>query len=153
MAYMSVTIEDASVHHLDRLHEIERECFKQEAFTKQQLFHLLVDYNSISLIAKADDEIAGFIIGIIRIGRNALVGHILTVDVSHGHRRKGVGLLLLQRIEELFREKGVRTSHLEVREDNPAALSLYEKCGYRKAGRLKKYYGNADGLCLRKTLV
>ncbi len=63
---------------MDRLHEIERECFKLEAFSKQQLFHLLVDYNSIGLIAKADDKIAGFIIGMIRIERNAMVGLILT---------------------------------------------------------------------------
>ncbi|MCL6578809.1 MAG: GNAT family N-acetyltransferase, partial [Candidatus Bathyarchaeota archaeon] len=79
---MEVTIEDASIQHLDRLYEIEKECFDKEAFTKQQIAHLLTDYNSIGLVAKINDKIVGFVIGMLYIERTALAGHILTIDVS-----------------------------------------------------------------------
>jgi len=150
---MAITIEDASIKHLDRLHEIEMECFEREAFTRQQIAHLLTDYNSVSLVAKANGEIIGFIIGTIYIERSALIGHVLTIDVSPAYRRKGIAEGLLQGIEKIFKEKGVKACRLEMREDNVAALRLYQKSGYRKIARLKNYYGNANGIYLRKALT
>lgn len=153
MSQMTITIEEAAIKHLDRLYEIEMECFEKEAFTKQQIAHLLTDYNSISLVAKEDKKIIGFIIGMIYIEGKTLTGHILTIDISPIHRRKGIGIKLLQEIEKIFRERGVKTCRLEVREDNVAALNLYQKLGYKKVGELKGYYGNAHGICLRKILT
>jgi ribosomal-protein-alanine N-acetyltransferase len=150
---MSVTIEDASIRHLDRLYEIEIECFEREAFTKQQIAHLLTDYNSVSLVAKVNSEIIGFIIGMIYLERNSLTGHILTIDISPIHRRKGTAQKLLQEIEKIFKEKGVKACRLEVREDNIAALRLYQKFGYKKVAKLKNYYGNAHGIYLKKDLT
>jgi len=95
----------------------------------------------------------GFIIGIICLDRNASTGHILTIDVSPTHRQKGIGRMLLQAIERIFKEKDMKTCHLEVREDNTAAISLYQKLGYEKIGKLSNYYGNAHGIYLRKTLT
>jgi len=150
---MTVTVEDASIRHLDRLYEIEMECFGEEAFTKRQIVQLLTDYNSVGLVARENDRILGFIIAMIYVDRNALSGHILTIDVSPAHRRKGIGQMLLQEIEKIFKTKGVKTSHLEVREDNVAAISLYTKLGYQKIGKLKNYYGNAHGIYLKKVLA
>ena len=150
---MSVTIEDASIRHLDRLYEIEMECFEREAFTKQQIAHLLTDYNSVSLVAKVNGEIVGFIIGMIYLERNSLTGHILTIDISLIHRRKGSAQKLLREIEKIFTEKGVKACRLEVREDNIAALRLYQKFGYKKVAKLKNYYGNAHGIYLKKDLT
>ena len=126
---MTLTVEDASLRHLDRLYEIETKCFQQEAFTKQQIAYLLKDYNSISLVAKEDNIIVGFIIGTVYINRTAPTGHILTIDVSPEHRRKSIGFRLLQEIEKIFKEKKVNTCLLEVREDNAAALGLYQRLG------------------------
>jgi ribosomal-protein-alanine N-acetyltransferase len=150
---MSLVIEDASIKQLNQLYEIEVECFKEEAFKKQQIASLLTNYNSISLVAKINGKIVGFIIGIIHIERNSLVGHILTIDVSPQYRRRGVAQNLLQEIEKIFREKGVKSCRLEVREDNIAALRLYQKLGYKKVARLKDYYENAHGICLKKDLT
>jgi ribosomal-protein-alanine N-acetyltransferase len=150
---MPTTIEDASIRHLDRLHGIEKECFKEEAFTKSQIAQLLADYNSIGLISREGGTIVGFIIGTIYVDGKAASGHILTIDVSPSHRRKGTGELLLKEIERIFRQKGVKTSSLEVREDNAVALSLYRKLGYHEAGTLKNYYGKTHGIYLKKVLT
>ena len=149
---MSTKVEDASVRDLSKLYEIEIACFDREAFSRPQLASLLKSYNSIALVAKIDSEIAGFIIGVIFVERNQLTGHILTIDVSPKNRRRGIGICLLQEIEKLFRSKGVKTSNLEVREDNLAGIGLYEKAGYKKVGKLISYYGNVNGIYLNKTL-
>jgi len=150
---MGFTIESASIRHLDRLYTIEKECFDKEAFTKQQIASLLSDYNSISLIAKISSEIVGFIIGMAYYERNMPVGHILTIDVALAYRKRGIAQKLLQGIEKIFREKGLRAVHLEVREDNIAALRLYQKLGYKKIAKLENYYGNAHGIYLKKDLT
>ena len=149
---MEITIKDVSIKLLDKLYRIETHCFEQEAFTKQQLTYLLTDYNTIRLAAFANGEIAGFIIAHVDIERKALFGHIITIDVTPTYRRQGIAQKLLQKTETIFKDHGIKECRLEVREDNAAALNLYRKLGYQKAGTLKRYYGNTNGLYLKKTL-
>ncbi|MBA7494242.1 Acetyltransferase YpeA [subsurface metagenome] len=153
MFSMSVTIQEASVKHLDKLYEIETECFEEEAFTKEQIAHMLTDCNSVSFIAKVNDEIVGFIMGRAYTNRKPAVGRILTIDVSPEHRRKGIGLQLLQEVERVFKNEGVEVCYLEAREDNVAALNLYQKHGYKMVRKLKNYYGSAHGVRLVKPLA
>jgi [ribosomal protein S18]-alanine N-acetyltransferase len=149
---MNVQIEDASMRLLNELYEIEKQCFQEEAFSKQQIGYLLTDYNAISLVAKVDDEIAGFIIGRIELTRNLLLGHIMTIDVAPLYRRRGIAQRLMLEVEETFRQKSVREIRLEVREGNSAALGLYKKLGFEKISRLENYYGKTHGLYLRKNI-
>jgi ribosomal-protein-alanine acetyltransferase len=150
---MTLTIEDASPEHLEMLYQIERECFGKEAFTKRQIAQLLADYNSVSLIAKIDGEVVGFVIGTISVHRNALNGHIITIDALPKYRRKGIGKTLLQEVEHIFTEKGAKISYLEVKENNLAAIGLYKKMGYKRIGKLDRYYGDVNGIYLRKILI
>ncbi len=153
MSKMSVKIQRVSIKHLDKLYEIEIECFDKEAFTKQQIAHLLTDHNSTGLTVELNGEIAGFVIGKIHRKRKSATGHILTIDVSPKHRRKGIGLLLLQGIERIFKDKGVNICFLEAREDNTAALNLYRRLRYEEVEKLENYYEKSHGLRLKKKLA
>jgi ribosomal-protein-alanine N-acetyltransferase len=150
---MEVVIEDASIRDLDRLYEIEFECFLEEAFSKAQIAQLLKDYNSISLAARVGGDIVGFVISTVYADRKALHAHVLTIEVLPAYRRGRVGKALLDEVENIFRQKGVKSLTLEVREDNVAAIGLYNKLGYEVVGRLKNYYGSAHGIYLRKALT
>ncbi len=149
---MEITIEYATSGLLDELYEIERQCFKLEAFSKAYLRALLSAYNSVGLVAKVNHQLAGFIIGVIEMDQNTPVGHILTIDVAPTFQRRGIAQKLLQVIEDIFRAQAITTCHLEVREDNTAALKLYEKSGYSKVAKLENYYPSGHGLYLRKNL-
>jgi len=150
---LDITIEDVSLRDLHELHQIEKECFGKEAFTRQQIARLLEDYSTISLTAKQDGAIVGFIMGsIYKEGEGPEVGHILTIDVASEDRRKGIGIQLLKAVERIFRGKGVGKCSLEVREDNIAALRLYKKSGYVQVRKLRNYYGDSNGLFLIKNL-
>lgn len=149
---MEIKIENASIKLIDKLNEIEKLCFNQEAFTKQQIIYLLKDCNSTGLVARANGEIVGFAIARVDVQGNTVYGHILTVDVAPDYRGKGIARRLLSEIEGMLRNKGVLECRLEVREGNLAALRLYQQLGYMKVGKLDMYYGNAHGLYLKKTL-
>jgi ribosomal-protein-alanine acetyltransferase len=149
---MEIKVEDASVRLVNRFYEIEKRCFEREAFSEQQIAYLLTDYNAIGLAARINDEIVGFVVGRVDVVRNVPFGHVLTLDIEPSYRRKGVAQKLLLEIEDIFKERGIKKCRLEVREDNVAALNLYQKLGYKKVGKLEKYYDNAHGLYLRKTL-
>jgi len=150
---MLAKIEKASIEHLDRLYEIEMKCFETEAFTKQQIAYLITDSNSVILVSRVKGEIVGFIIGKTYMDKKPATGQILTIDVSPKHRRKGIGQRLLHEVEKTLKDKGVKICYLEVRENNFVALSLYQKLGYKRVGRLENYYGNAHGIRLRKALA
>jgi len=151
---MSMSIKPANKKFLDAIYEIERECFTFEAFTKDQIAFLLDNPSSVSLVALVNNEIAGFIIGLIYDWGREKIGHIVTLDVALKHRRKGVGMKLLKDLELKFKEMGVDSCYLEVRADNKAARRLYRSLGYKRVRTLKDYYGRGvHGIQFKKLLA
>ena len=150
---MQITIEPASPRNLEQLLKIERECFATEAYSKEQILSLLREPNAVGLLVNINDEVAGFTIGIVEDHGGIKVGHIYTIDVVSKHRRKGVGIKLLEEIEKVFQKKSAEISCLEVRADNQAARSLYQKAGYEELEVLQDYYSpGVHGLTLKKQL-
>jgi len=150
---LSITIHQAKVDDLEALYRIERECFTMEAFTKEQIAYFLETSNSVSLIAQVNDEIAGFIIGLIHDHGKTRTGHVYTIDVAVKYRRMGVGVRLLEELERIFIKRRVKVCYLEARLDNVAARELYRKHGYTEVVQLKDYYSRGThGVRLVKKL-
>ena len=147
---MEIRIKVANPRLTDQLYEIEKKCFANEAFSKQQLRILLSSYNSEKLVASVDNNLIGFIIGRIELSDRKLVGHIMTIDVLPAYRRIGIAEKLMMEMEDIFRRKGSVESRLEVRKGNVAAIRLYEKLGYENVALLENYYGKMHGYYLRK---
>ncbi len=149
---MEVKIETATIKLLDQLFRIEEKCFDQEAFSKRQISYLLTDYNSIALVAKANVNLAGFIIVQVEVEENTEFGHIITINVAPNFRRQKIATKMLHEIESILKQKGINEVRLEVREDNHAAIKLYQTLGYQTVGKLERYYGTKHGFYLKKTL-
>ncbi|KAI8017344.1 putative N-acetyltransferase HLS1-like [Camellia lanceoleosa] len=61
------------------------------------------------------------------------VAYILGLRVSPSHRRMGIGLKLVRRIEDWFRENGAEYSYMATENDNRPSVKLFtDKCGYSK---------------------
>ena len=56
---------------------------------------------------------------------------ITDVWVSPDHRRRGLGLVVMAAILDWAAERGATTAYLQVRGDNPPALALYDRLGFR----------------------
>jgi len=149
---LSITIQQATINSLETLYQIERECFTAEAFSKEHIAYLLENSNAVSLVAKINNAIAGFVIGLIHRHDEKITGRVYTLDVAVKYRRKGVGLKLLDEIERIFVERGAKICRLEARRDNVAAIELYRKHGYVEVEELKDYYEGAHGVRLEKKL-
>jgi ribosomal-protein-alanine N-acetyltransferase len=66
--------------------------------------------------------------------------HITILAVDPDYQRQGLGQALLYALLNSAHHRGLERSTLEVRISNQSALSLYEKFGFREAGRRKRYY-------------
>jgi len=82
---------------------------------------------------------------------------ILTLAVAPDARRRGIGRALVEAAAQEAARRGARSFFLEVAEDNPAALALYEDVGFQAVGLRRAYYARpgappADALVLRRPL-
>ncbi|NJP11822.1 MAG: ribosomal protein S18-alanine N-acetyltransferase [Leptolyngbyaceae cyanobacterium RU_5_1] len=66
--------------------------------------------------------------------------HITLLAVDPRYQRQGLGQALLYGLLKAAHERGLERATLEVRVSNQAAILLYEKFGFREAGRRKRYY-------------
>ncbi|XP_072988079.1 probable N-acetyltransferase HLS1 isoform X1 [Typha latifolia] len=61
------------------------------------------------------------------------VAYLLGLRVSPFHRRRGIGLKLVQRMERWFREMGAEYAYMATDKENIASVRLFtERCGYFK---------------------
>ena len=67
-----------------------------------------------------------------------------TLAVAGGHRRRGVGRFLLERLLEAGTEAGCRRARLEVRPSNRPACGLYRVFGFEQTGRRPSYYSDGE---------
>lgn len=66
--------------------------------------------------------------------------HITLLAVHPHYRHQGLGQALLIALLIAASERGLERATLEVRTSNGAALSLYQKFGFKTAGRRRRYY-------------
>ena len=70
---------------------------------------------------------------------------VLTLATDINKRRRGIGTLLLTKLINLAKKDKVLRVILEVSENNIAAVSMYEKLGFKKISKRKNYYNNSEG--------
>jgi ribosomal-protein-alanine N-acetyltransferase len=68
--------------------------------------------------------------------------HVSTLAVRVGHRRQGLGELLLVALLDEAQRLGASRATLEVRVSNEAAQTLYAKYGFKQVGQRKAYYSD-----------
>ena len=134
---------------LPRVLTIERAAFTVP-WTAATFYSLLARPDAHLRVAVADGEVVGYAAVWIVLDQ-AELGDIAVTDEWRG---RGIGTRLLAAVFDLVRERGVRELYLEVRVSNESARRLYERHGFRLAGRRAGYYARPreDALVLRKII-
>lgn len=87
----------------------------------------------------AEDQ-AGELVGYVFCREVAGESELLNLAVDPASRRGGVGNMLLTAAIDWLTDRGARETFLEVRASNLAAITLYERAGFRAVGRRPDYY-------------
>ncbi len=80
------------------------------------------------LVAEVDQRIIGSVLGGFD-GRRGMVYHLA---VESAYRKRGIGALLMQELEERLKAKGCLKTYLLVTRDNLKAIRFYENSGWEK---------------------
>ncbi|AGM03320.1 ribosomal protein S18-alanine N-acetyltransferase [Amycolatopsis keratiniphila] len=126
---------------IPRCVEIEKILFPGDSPWTAYAFHAELDAGGFYLVARPEesDEVIGYA-GLAVVGRRGdYEASIHTIGVDPAHQRNGIGTVLLKALLDRADELAAPV-FLEVRTDNDAAITLYERHGFERVGLRKRYY-------------
>jgi ribosomal protein S18 acetylase RimI-like enzyme len=132
-------IVSATIRDLNALRKLERICFEKDSWPLFDLIAVLTFPDVVRLKAVENNQMIGFVAGDPRPSQG--FSWIATIAVLPEFRRKGIGRSLLRACEAQLKTPRLR---LSVRATNQAALTLYEKEGYRTLDIWKTYYHDGE---------
>lgn len=129
------TVRRAGAGDVQAIARIEQSCFSAP-WSEALILAGLQKENDLFYIAECGGEAAGY------IGLNRVLdeSYLYNLAVLPQYRRRGIGEALLRHAcSEMF-GTGASFVSLEVRRSNRAAIALYEKLGFQRAGERKDFY-------------
>lgn len=119
------------------LAELDKRCFSVP-WSEQSFLEETNNTLATYLLAKENSKILGYC-GFWRVSGET---QITNIAVLPEYRRRGIAKALADKMLEICKDD--EQIVLEVRESNSAAISLYEKLGFSKAGIRKRFYHTPD---------
>ncbi len=147
-----VRIRRARRGDLAALVELENGAFSSDRMSVRQLRHHLGNPLAEILVAAHGGAILGAAVLFFR--RQHRIARLYSVAIAARARGIGLGAALLAAAERAAKKRGSTALRLEVRKDNAAAQSLYERRGYHRFGAKRAYYEDGhDALRYERALV
>jgi len=137
---MAADIRPAHADDVDALAAIEEAVFETDRLSRTSFRRLIASRSAAVLVANASSAIVGYSVVLFRAGSRK--ARLYSLAASNAPR--GTGRALLNAAELDAARRGASALRLEVRQDNPRAIGLYEQSGYRPIGLAAGYY--ADGM-------
>jgi ribosomal-protein-alanine N-acetyltransferase len=131
----SIVIREMQMEDCEQVAYIDQLCFEHPWTIKdfKDLFRYPENYY---LVAQCDDEIIGFV-GLIQFVDDGDITHVAVLEQWRGRH---IGQQLVETLFGVAWAHGLRAIHLEVRESNRVAQTLYHKLGFQEIGVRKNYY-------------
>ena len=121
------------IDYIEQVFNLEKEIFKNSAFSKSYLNTLIKGDNSFIYIYLIDDKVCGYLIILDSID----VYEILAIATVEEYRNKGIAQELLAKIR-------IKNIFLEVRESNQTAINFYKKNKFKEISIRKNYYSEPN---------
>ena len=148
MTTQNLTFEPMGLCDLQRVLEIENECF-ENPWSETDFTLSLKQPKSYEhvYVARRENTVVGYIVFIV-LREEA---QVLNLAVPTAYRRQGIAKYLLASALEIIRSHNGHEVFLEVAVGNLPAQYLYRQFGFRICGIRKNYYGRyKDAYVLRK---
>jgi [ribosomal protein S18]-alanine N-acetyltransferase len=128
-------IDLASIRDAQKLAQLHGASFHR-GWGESEFESMLSERNTLVHRLRLGRKIIGFAVS--RIGADE--AEILSIAVDAAHRGRGLSRNLLLTHLGYLAGRGVRTTFLEVEENNQPARRLYERAGFAVVGRRERYY-------------
>ncbi len=153
---MEVRFSPMGCEHIEAVVALEKKCGLSPRSAESYL-QLIQNPQSILILALGEAS-HDKVFSVVAVFSGWVVADELQIDniaVDESCRRNGIGSMLLTKALNEAGQKGAFNAFLEVRSDNLAARSLYEKAGFKVVGRRAGYYRNPldDALTMSLDLV
>lgn len=135
---MAAALRPARASDVDALLAIENAAFSTDRLHRSSFRRLIERTTAETLVAEVDGVIAGYAMVLFRTGSG--VARLYSIASAPQFSGQGVGRRLLEAAEDAAFDHGRMLLRLEVREDNPRAIRIYEQSGYRRIGAEADYY-------------
>ena len=130
---------------LDHVRNIERKAYDTDFWSRRTFEEELVNGFSEYLIAEIiDKEQQNQMLGFAGVWFMKDQLHLVTLAVLPDSQKVGIGSILLLGCFGLAISADMQSIVLEVRESNFKAQNLYKRFGFRKIGKLARYYRDND---------
>ena len=140
-----MTLMPASSGHIPAIAALEAVCFPADPWPEE----ILARSRERITVALEDGEVAGYLVFSAILDE----GSVDNIAVAPTFRRRGIANALINDAKARARRDGLSVIYLEVRASNEAAIALYEKHGFREAGRRRGYYEKPREDAILMTLV
>ena len=127
---------------LDKLTNLHKQCFPDRPWSASEFADL--KKSGCEIVASEN----GFIVWRVACDE----AEIITIGVAPEMRRSGIAETMIILMEQELKKSRVVNVFLEVSEVNYPAKKLYEKYGFKPAGKRPKYYDGTDAIIMRKDL-
>ena len=107
-------------------------------FKAEQMDRTCRDHLDDLLVAEVDGCVVGYALALTDDRRR--VGTVGENAVDPQYRGRGIGTALQRRIQEIFRERGMRYAHVTTMVHDRAARRVYEKMGFVEYARSIHYF-------------
>jgi ribosomal protein S18 acetylase RimI-like enzyme len=122
---------------IDDLKRLRRAPEYSESYTERALQNVAKN-NGMIYVAESEGRVVGLVVGIIHEQTKEELlelipykrGVVLELIVENEFREKGIGKLLMEKMEGYFKQNGCSAAMVEVFFPNKNALRLYRKLGY-----------------------
>jgi len=94
----------------------------------------------------------GKVLGYFYFKINGGAGYLSQLLVAKKSRGKGVGKKMIEKFENILKEKGCHVAYIDTSEKHVGALKFYESLGYKKVATLKKNKFGFDWYYFEKRL-
>lgn len=126
-----------------------------ENYSTYFFIDLYTNFPETFIVAEEDNRIVGYIMCRIESGFSGFGptkrGHVISIAVLPGYRRKGIGeALLKEALQAMVNYYGVKECYLEVRVSNSPAINLYKKVGFKIEKTIKGYYADGENAYLMR---
>lgn len=149
------TLQIAPVGWAERIASFDHEIFGADAWSEAIWRHELAAVGRTYLVLTEPVrplQSVGTIVAAGGVGYGP-EAEILTLAVKPSYRRRGLASKMLATLIDLAISQNSEEIFLEVRANDPAALSLYRKAGFVAVGQRKNYYSDADATIMRRALI